>query len=161
MVLGAAAALAVLIGLIMTARSMAGLSRTAELHRRKADDLRTLAAMRHTAQYYRSVAAARDRTEGAVPPLTDLLRSVLSGRDATIRELPPLPTLPGWSARRVSVVLTNLPGEELGRLLQEAGRQQPGWTLLECTLQASPEAGRLTRVELVLGTVEKTIEGLN
>ena len=155
-VLSVVAAVAVLTSLIWTGKSLSRLGPTAELYRKKLSDIRELASMQQTLQGYRRVLAARDRQNSSPATLPDLLRTTLPGREASFRELDPLPTLPGWTARRMSVVLTDISGDDLGRLLDEAAKRQPPWSLLECTLLASPTPGRLAKVEWVLGMVEKT-----
>ena len=151
-----AAALAVLIGLAMTVRSLSGLKETAELYGHKTAEVRELAAMRQRAHDLRAIVAERAGEAGPAPTVSELLQAALPTHAAVTRELDPSPTLPGWTARRVSVVLSDISGDELGRLFQEAGKRHPSWALLECTLLAAQPPGRLAKAELVLGTVERT-----
>jgi hypothetical protein len=160
-VLSVAAAVATLTGLIWTGQSLAHLGSTTELYRKKLSDIRELTSLQQTMQGYRLVLAAREQRTGSPAALPDLLRTTLPGREAAFREIDPLPTLPGWTARRMSVALTDISGDDLGRLLDEAARRQPPWSLLECTLLASPTPGRLAKVEWVLGMVEKSAENRN
>jgi hypothetical protein len=160
-VLSVTAAVATLTGLIWTGQSLARLGPAAELYRKKVSDIRELTSLQQTLQDYRRVLAAREQMDGSPAALPDLLRTTLPGREAAFRELDPLPTLPGWTARRMSVALTDISGDDLGRLLAEVARRQPPWSLLECTLLASPTPGRLAKAEWVLGMVEKAAENRN
>lgn len=160
-VLSVASAVAVVTSLIWTGQSLAHLGPTSELYRKKLSDIRELTALQQTMQGYRRLLAAREQKAGSPAALPNLLRETLPGREAAFREIDPLPTLPGWTARRMSVVLTDISGDDLGRLLNEAAKRQPPWSLLECTLLASPTPGRLAKVEWVLGMVEKSAENRN
>lgn len=155
MILGAVTALAGVIGLVMTVRTVAGLPQTTALYSRKAADLQTLAGLRQQALQHRALVAAYAQQAGVPVPLATVLREALPGRDATLRELDPPPTLPGWSARRTRVVFAGISGAEMGRFLDDAARRQPAWSLLECTLIAAPTPGRLAKADLVLGTVSR------
>jgi hypothetical protein len=145
-----------LAGIVMTARSLAGLSQTVESYRKRTADIREVTALRNRMQVLRALVAERERQGGAPAPVTDLLQAVLPNRAVTTRQLDAMPTLPGWTAQRVSVVLTDIAGDELGRLLQEAARRQPAWTPLDGTLLASSTPGRLAKVELTLMAVGRT-----
>ena len=150
LVLRVTAALAIVTGL-----AMSGLQDASALYGRKMADARELAAMRQRAHDLRAIVAERTREAGPAATVSELLQAALPGHAAVTRELDPTPTLPGWTARRVSVALSDVTGDELGRLFQEAAKRR-SWALLECTLLASSTPGRLTKAELVLGTVERT-----
>jgi hypothetical protein len=154
-VLSVAAVIAALTGLIWTAQSLVHLRQTTDLYRKKMSDIRELSGLRQTVLQHRRILAEREKMPGSPAPLPDVLQTALHGREAVCHEIAPLPTLPGWTARRVSVALSDISGDDLGRLFDEAAKRQPPWSLLECTLMASPTPGRLARVELVMGAVER------
>ena len=149
------AALAVLASLVLTVRSLTGLRRTTELCQKTSADIGELTALRQRSQQLNAIVAARETMTEPSIPISKLLQTALPVRTATSRELEPVSTVPGWTARRVSVVLTDVTGDELGNLFQEATRCQPPWAILDCTLFASPTPGRLTKAELTLGMVER------
>jgi hypothetical protein len=151
-----AAGVAVLTGLVWSGQSLAHLGQTTDLYRKKISDIRELSTLRQTVLRYRHVLTDREQMAGPLTPLAEVLRTALPGRETAMHEIDPLPTLPGWTARRVSVALTDISGDDVGRLLNETARCRPPWSLLECTLLASPTRGRLAKAELVLGAVEKT-----
>lgn len=153
-ILRTAAALAVLAALMMTVRSLATLRDSTDLYRRRTADAIELAALRQRAHSLNAIVATREQEGSPSGTLSDLLQTALPGHPATTREMDPTPTLAGWTARRVSVVLSDVSGDELGRFLQTAADHHPPWALLECSLLAAPTPGRLTKAELVLGSVE-------
>jgi hypothetical protein len=154
-ILSVLAAAATLAGVALSIRSLAGLSRTAELYRKKTADIREVAVLRNRMHALRALVAERERQTGQPVAIQELLQAAVPSRTATTRELDPMPTVPGWTARRVSVALNDITGDELGRLFQEAARARPGWTPIECTLFAAPAPGRLSKADVTMVTVER------
>ena len=152
---GAVTTLVGVVALVMTVRTVTGLSQTAALYNRKTADLRTLAGLRQQTLQQRAIVAGHAEQAEAPAPLSVVLREALPGREAALRDLDPLPTLPGWAARRTRVTFTDIAGDEMGRFLDDAARRQPAWALLECTLVAAPTPGRLAKAELVLCVVTR------
>jgi hypothetical protein len=155
-VLCVAAIVAALTGTIWTARSLVQLPRDVVAYQKKVSDIRELSAMQRTVLGHRALLAERRRMEKTPISLSELVHDALPGKEAAIREMEATPTLPGWTARRASVALSDVSGDDLGRLLHDAANRQPPWSLLEGVLQASPTAGRLAKVELVFGSIEMT-----
>ncbi len=152
--LSVAAAVAGMTGVIITVRSLVGLPQLFDSYRRKASDLHTLHAMQLTASRYREMLATNRKDPGIPVPLSNLLSATIPGCDVTIREREPVPTATGWIAKRFSVTLKSVSGDDLSRFLAEASRQSPVWTLQECTLMAATIPGQLAKAELVMGVVE-------
>lgn len=144
-------------GIVWTLRTLAGIDEAVAAFRKKSSDTRELVALRDTARRHRKALADREGMAAPLVPMNEILRSVFPGREIATRELDPAPAPPGWTGRRLSVSLVDVPGDDLGRLLGEASSRQPGWTLLECTLHASPVAGRLAKADLVFGAPERTV----
>lgn len=153
--LWSAAAGSMIIGLLLTTYTLGGIGRTKEIWRKKTSDLQDMAAMRATADTHREILKHYAQYPGTPVQLEVLARTAAPGLNLIIRSTETHPSVPGWTARKVSVGITNISGEELGRFLQALRGTTPPWAALNCTLTASPTLGQLAKAELVLETVER------
>jgi hypothetical protein len=149
---GSATGLALVAGLILTLRTLGSLDSATALWARKATEAAALQRLAAITAEQRAEVALRATAPAEPANLGVLLRDTLPGITAEWRALEPLPTIPGWTAPRQGVTLTNLTGDELGRFLAAATTANPPWALLECSLRAAPRAGHLARAELVFVT---------
>ncbi len=150
-----AAFLAVMIGVMLSIRSLSGLGRTTEIWDKKAKDLQELKAMRSIAAEHRSLLNHYAQFPSFAPSLGELAAKAVPGLSFMTRTTETHPALPGWTAKKVSIGLVDITGDDLGRFLKAVGNAAPPWAILDCTLSASPAPGRLAKVELVLETVER------
>lgn len=149
-----AAGLALAAGLVLSFRTAGSLESVTALWAKKAGEAATLQRLAAITAAQRAEVARRAAEAAAPASLGTLLRDTLPGVTAEWRTLEPLPTIAGWTAPRQGVTLTGLSGDDLGRFLAAATAARPPWALMECTLQAAPQAGRLARAELVFVTTE-------
>jgi hypothetical protein len=156
MILWSAAGLSLLAGLLLTARSLGGLDRTLEILSRKAADAGELAGLRKQAVRHQALLEATTRYPDTPQGLETLARATLPGQAMRILTTDLSPSVPGWTARKVSVEFNDIAGSDLGRLLDAGAAATPPWTLLECTLLASPTPGRIAKATLVLVTAERS-----
>lgn len=158
-VLWSAAGLSLLAGLLLTSRSLGGLSRTTEILAKKADDARELAGLRERAVRNQSLLKDYARYPAAPVGFEALERATLPGQAMRILTTDVSSSIPGWTTRKVSVELNDIAGADLGRLLDAGASATPPWTLLECTLFAAPAPGRVAKATLVFVTVERQATG--
>lgn len=153
--LWSAAGIALLAGILLTFNSLTGMNRTTEIMNKKTADAHDLAELQANADMHRAILRHYAQYQTAPIAFETLVKTMLPDRACSTRSTETLPTVPGWSARKISVGFSNISGAELGHLLETGANATPPWTLLECTLFASPTPGRLARAELVMGTVEQ------
>ena len=149
------AAITLLTGLLLTLYSAGQIGRTTEIWNKKAADIQELASMRALAAHYRDLLKLALHYPAAPVPLGELARTVAPGLHLITRTTERQPSVAGWTTQKVSLELANIPGDDLGRLLEAASTSKPPWALLDCTLSASPVAGRLSKVELVMVSPER------
>ena len=154
-VLWSAAALTLLLGLLLSVRAVSDLGRTTELWRKKGNDLQELTAMRGLAAKHRSLLSRYAQYPSAPAPLGELAGRAVPGLNVMMRSAETYPSAPGWTTRKATIGLADIPGDDLGRFFEALTTATPPWAILECTLTASPAQGRLAKVELVLATVER------
>jgi len=152
-----AASLSLAAGLLLTVRSLSGLPRTTELLARKVADSRDLTELRLQADRYQVLLEHYSCLPAMPTGFETLVRSTLPGAAMTTRATATLPSVPGWTVKKVSVDFTDITGEELGRMLEAGAAAQPPWSLVECTLFASPVAGRMAKASLVMETAGRNV----
>ncbi len=142
-------------GILLSVNSLSTLPRTLELLERKAGDSRELATLQ--LQATRNQAIMEQYSASAVKPVPfeTLASATIPGVSMTTRTTATQPAGPGWTQQKISVELTDINGGDLGKLLSAGAAAQPPWALVECTLFASPLAGRVAKATLVLETVER------
>lgn len=150
-----AGGLSLLVGTAMTVHTFSGLSRWTEISNKKAEDARDLAAMRDVAAYYRMILKSYEQFKGTSTRFDALVRATVPAVNMVTRSTERQPAAGGWTAQRLSIEFTGIGGDELARILDAGAAENPPWTLLECSLFASPTPGRLAKAELVMGTVER------
>lgn len=160
MILWSSAGLYLLAGLLLTARSLGGLDRTLEILSRKAADAVELAGLRERAKRHQALLESYGRYPATAQGLEALARATLPGQALRILTTDISPSVPGWTARKVSVEFNDMAGTDLGRFLDAGAAATPPWTLLECTLLASPTPGRVAKATLVFVTVERRATGM-
>lgn len=144
-----ATAAAVALALVMTAHSLATLDHARRQWRRKLADRGEL--VRLTGECARQQAVVRrcaERNWGAPAALAEVARDSTGGAGWEVRETEPVASLPEWTVRRASAQASGVAYVHVGRLLQAAATQEPPWTLAACSIRASAQADRATRVEL-------------
>ena len=150
-----AAGLSLLIGLLLSVRALNGIGRTTEIWQKKSADLQEMQALRTVALEQRNLLKGYAKYPTAPVPLEELARTAVPGLNLMIRSKETHPALQGWTARKVSLGLVDITGDDLGRFLEAISSATPPWALLEGSLSASPASGRLAKVELVIETVER------
>lgn len=150
-----AASLSLAAGLLLTLHSLSGIPRTTALWERKTSDIRSLADMRSLARRQQLLLTNYSRHPATATRLEDLTRIALPGHAITIRTMEILPSLPGWTTRKVTLELTNISGEDLGKWLDAATAAKPPWAPVECILSASSTPGHLAKASLVMETAER------
>lgn len=153
--LWSAAIISAIIGVLLSVQSLREIRRTTEIWRKKTNDLQEMTAMRTTAAMHRSLLKLYAQYPAAPASLGELARQAVPGLNMTTRSTETHPSVPGWTARKVSLGLADITGDELGRFLEAVSTASPPWAILDCTIASSPTPGRLTKVELVLETVER------
>ncbi len=157
-ILWSLAILALLTGLLLSIRVVGNIGHTTENWRKKNSELQDMMAMRATASEYRALLRYYSQYPASPPQLSDLAHTAVPGVTLTTRLTDTHPATPGWTARKVNIGITDIAGDDLGRFLEAASGSTPPWALLDCTLSASPTPGRLAKVELVLETVERSVQ---
>jgi hypothetical protein len=148
------AGLSLVAGLLLSVNSLSTLSRTLELLERKAGDSRELATLQLQAARNQAILEQYSAAAAKPVPFETLASAAIPGVSMTTRTTATQPAVPGWTQQKISVDLTDINGSDLGKLLAAGAAAQPPWALVECTLFASPTAGRLAKATLVLETVE-------
>ncbi len=154
-----AAGLSLLAGLLLTVHSLNGISRTQEILLKKANDIRELAGMRSQANRYHALLTAAVQYPAGSIPLETLARTTVPAQSMRLLATDITPSVPGWTAKKVSVEFTDIAGTDLGKLLDAGAIANPPWTLLECTLFAAATPGRVAKATLVFSTVERSSAG--
>lgn len=150
-----AAIIALVIGLLLSVRTLGGIGRTTEIWNKKTNEFQELLAMREIAAKHRNLLKRYAQFPATPAPLEELARNAVPGLNLMTRSTESHPSVPGWTARKVSIGITDIMGDDLGRFLEALSAATPPWALLDCTLSASPAPGRLAKVEMVLETVER------
>ena len=153
--LWSAAGIALLAGILLSFHSVGTMSRTNEILAKKASDATTLVGLQADAIRYRAIVQRYAQYPATPIPFEDVVKRTQANLPFATRSTETLPTISGWSARTVSVGFSNVSGTDLGRFLESGAAATPPWSLLECTLFASPTPGQLARAELAMGTVEQ------
>lgn len=143
------------VGFLLTFRSLSGIPRTVDLWNRKQADTGSLQALQTVSARHKSILASYARLPATSARLESIVQAAIPSSGMSIRNTEIQPAIAGWIPKKVSVGFTDLAGDDLGKLLDGGASAQPPWTLLECTLFASPTPGRLAKAELVMGTVER------
>jgi hypothetical protein len=156
--LWSAAILAAIVGVILSIQSLRDIGRTTEIWHKKTNDLQEMLAMRTTAATHRNLLKLYAQYPASPAPLGELARVAVPGLMLTTRSTETHPSAPGWTSRKVSLGLADISGNDLGRFLEAVGTASPPWALLDCTITSSPTPGRLAKVELVLETVERSLQ---
>lgn len=151
-----AAGVTLALGLLLTLRSLAGLSRDTERYEKRRSDLSAMQALGTNVASREAVLQTWSQTAGPVRPLADLLKTEGAPSAATLHDLEPVPGPAGWQVRRTAAVLTNVGYDRLAETVRAAGASRPPWTLAECLIQASERPGIAARMELVFETAERT-----
>jgi hypothetical protein len=149
------AGLALLCGFLLSVRTLTGSKRISEIWTKKANDIRDMQALRSVAAEQRQILQQYAQFPAAPTQLEEIARTAVPGLNLVIRSTDKSPSVPGWTARKVSLNLADVSGDDLGRFLAAASSATPPWALLNCTLSASPTRGRLAKAELILVTVER------
>ena len=150
------AGLSLATGILLTLRSVYAVPRTTELWERKAADIKALTVLQTRTARNRAILDGYSRYPALPVGLETLTQTTLPGRTLTARTTESRPSVPGWSLRKVSVDLTDISGEDLGKWLAAGAQATPPWALVECTLTAASTPGRLAKATLVMETVERT-----
>jgi hypothetical protein len=150
-----AAGLVILTGAGLTVHSLTGLSRRQEIWKKKLDDTRELSVMRDATLRYHALLKQYAQYPAAPTRFEDLARTAVSGLNMSVLQTERRSATDGWTANRLSVELTDISGTDLGKILETGAATRPPWTLLECSLFASPTPGRLAKAKLVVESVER------
>lgn len=153
--LWSAAILSLLAGLGLSLSSSRQIGPTKERWQKQAGQMQEMMALRAKAATHRELLNRYAQYPGTPPQLESVARHAVPGLNPATRSTEVQPSVAGWTARKVSVALSDISGDDLGRFLEEASRTTPPWALLDCTLSASATTGRLAKVEMTLVTVEK------
>ncbi|MEI7881106.1 MAG: hypothetical protein WCI95_09550 [bacterium] len=156
--LWSAAILAAIVGVVFSFQSLRDLGRTTEIWHKRTNDLQAMMTMRTTAATHRNLLELYAQYPAAPAPPGELARLAVPGLILTTRSTETHPSAPGWTARKVNLGLTDISGNDLGRFLEAVSTASPPWAILDCTVSASPTPGHLAKVELVLETVERSIQ---
>ena len=149
------AGLSLVVGFLLSINSLSTLSRTLELLDRKAGDSGELATLQLQAARYQLLLEQYTASHSKPVPFETLARATIPGVSMTTRITATQPAVTGWTQQKISVELTDINGGDLGKILAAGAVAQPPWALVECTLFASPVAGRVAKATLVLETVER------
>ncbi len=142
-------------GFLLSLGTLKDIRRTEEIWRKKTNDLRDMQALRTLAAEQRNLLQYYAQFPARPAPLEEIARTAVPGLNLLIRATEKSPSVPGWSARKVSLGLVDVSGDDLARFLEAAGSATPPWALLNCTLSAGPVPGHLAKAELILVTVER------
>lgn len=153
--LWSAAIISALIGILLSFQALSDIGRKTEIWRKKTNDLQEIRAMCTVASAHRNLLKHYAKYPAAPAPLAELARQAVPGLNLTTRSTESHPSVSGWTARKVSLGLADITGNDLGRFLEAVSAASPPWAILDCTISASPTPGRLAKVELVLETVER------
>lgn len=153
--LWSAAIASLLLGCLLSIRAVGALGGTTEMWQKKTTDLQEMMTMRSLAAEHRSLLKHYAQYPATPPPLGELARNAVPGLTLITRSTETHPSVPGWTARKINIGLTDITGDDLGRFLEAVNSSTPPWAVLNCTLLASPVPGRLAQVELILETAEK------
>lgn len=152
------AGLSLVAGLLLSVRTLGGLSRTTELLARKTADSRELASLRLQAERYQALLDQGARYPATPTSYEALVRSASPEASVVTRTTASRPSVPGWSTQKITVEITNITGDTLGKIVEAGSAAKPPWALVESTLFASPVAGRVAKATLVLESVERQKE---
>ncbi len=158
-ILWTTAGLALLAGLLLTVQSLNGITRIREILLKRANDARELAGMRLQANRYYSLLTTYAQYPASPVPLETLARTTLPAQPMRVLTTDITPSVPGWTAKKVSVEFTDISGTDLGKLFDAGATAHPPWTLIECTLFAGPTPGRVAKATLVFSTAERASSG--
>lgn len=150
-----AAGLVLLAGMILSIRSVGSLPRTREILNKRRSDAITLSGLQQETRRHQAILQRYAQYPNSSLPFETLSKNACPSLSFSIRSTATLPTVSGWTARKTSLGFSNVSAFDLGRLLEAGAAATPPWSLLECTLFASPTPGQLARAELVMGTVEQ------
>ncbi|MEI8140291.1 MAG: hypothetical protein WCI03_10545 [bacterium] len=153
--LWSAAGIALLIGVLLSAHTLGDIRRTSEIWNKKTNDLHEMVAMRTTAAEHQRLLNHYGQYPTGSTSLGELARAAVPGLALITRSTETHPSVPGWTARKISLGIVDISGDDLGRFIEATSTASPPWAVLDCTASASPASGRLAKVELVLETVEK------
>lgn len=154
-ILWGAAILSVVLGFAFSLSAVGKIGSTKELWGRKADQFHEMMALRATATSHRALVNQYAQYPATPSPIQEVARLAAPGMNPAIRATEVSPSVPGWTARKIHMGLTDITGSDLGLFLEAAGRTTPPWAVLECTLTAGAAPGRLSKVEITLVTVER------
>ena len=150
-----AAGVSLVLGVWMTARTLAGLSDAIQLHTKRVADLRAVEALAAAGRAQADALRTWTSSEPP-PPLSDVLRREDPDLAASVHDLEPGASLPGWQIRRAALTLTNTRYDRIADAVRVAGTSRPPWTLAECSIAASDQPGVAARIELTFETAERT-----
>jgi hypothetical protein len=153
--LWSAAIIALLFGVLLSVRTLGDVRRTSEIWNKKTNDLHEMMAMRTIAAEHRRLLNHYDQYPAKSISLEELALAAVPGLKLITRSKETHPSVPGWTARKMSFGIVDISGDDLGRFLEATSAATPPWAVLDCTASASPAPGRLAKVEMVLETVEK------
>jgi len=159
MILCALAALSLLTGAGLTIHALSNVAPSARLIEKRQRDAGALAELKKTFLRNRAILDHYGSYPATPPRFEAVVRSALPSVTPIIRSTDTRPAVPGWTAKTVKIGFTDITGADLARLMTVAAAEKPPWTALEGTLTASPAAGRLAKVELVMETVERQDSG--
>lgn len=154
-ILWGAAGLSLLAGIVLTIHSLSGIARSEELLSRKTEQVVELSAMRAQAVRYQSILKLYAGYPATPRKFSDLARTALPGSALTVLSSTTQPAVPGWTAQKISVELSDITGEDIGKLLDAGTAAKPPWALVECVFFASPTPGRIAKATLVMETAER------
>jgi len=151
------AALALIVGIILTVMSARQATSLAQSLRSRAAVVAELQAMQRTQDRYTAAVRTFAALSNAVPvALSDLAAAAVTNAIPDMRELETRPLERGWTLTRAEVIFNDLNLDQLPAFLRVAESQRPPWRLSKCSLTASTRADGHCRVVLIMEAIGKS-----
>ncbi len=145
-----------MLGSIMTIRSLVGIRAHHQRLQRYADYSRELARLETDIARVDAAVARFEQVENPHPePLTHILNESLPGQAYETRERPAPATIPGWNVKRIEVSFADAQLSAMSDFIVAAESRRPPWHLSSCTIQSLNPSGGSGHVTLVLEALDK------
>ena len=129
-ILWGAAIITLIIGLLLSIRTLGGIGRTTEIWNKKTNEFQELMALREIAAMHRSLLKRYAQFPATPAPLEELARQAVPGLSLITRTTETQPSASGWTTRKVSIGITDITGDDLGRFLEALSAATPPWATL-------------------------------
>jgi len=148
------AALALIVGIILTVMSARQATALAQSLQSRAAVVTELQAMRRTQDRYTAAVRTFEALSNAVPvSLSGLAAAAVTNTIPDMREMETRPLERGWTLTRTEVIFNDLNLNQLPVFLRLAESQRPPWLLATCSLTASTRADGCGRVVLIMEAI--------